>query len=200
MVTSANKISLCKWPRACHAGGKWQWLNIFFILLCNLTIVDLPPMENNLQTALDFFETHLIKISSCILSLLSETSLQNHPQVKDLWNYLNHIISAFSPPQTLELGWSFSTVKKRFRAEVQKLITEGEDWQFGASQTTTNRFRILRSRKWQWKWRLLHQIYGNCSTRFYQLQRRNPNLICQWRKLQLMKMMNIGVTMTFSRD
>ena len=90
------------------------------------------------------FHTHQTTIPRFIQFLLSEPSLQHDPLVTDLNKNAGEIIallqeqqstSTKTAPSPLDLGWaySYSLIQKEFKDEVQMLILNGEEWQFGAS-------------------------------------------------------------------
>ena len=106
-----------------------------------------------MDACLRSFDTHGITISSLILHLLSEPTLQKHPQVSDLRVHAHILTSALTQPISFDstmirdLKWAFEAVKGRYKYEVQQLILDGEEWQFGASQMMAQQIEDFKVKK-----------------------------------------------------
>jgi hypothetical protein len=82
--------------------------------------------------------------------LLTELFLRHDPLVIDLHNHKSEVISLLQSlsirvtPSSMDIGSAYDLVQKGFRDEVQMLILNGKEWQFGAAQATVKQILEFR--------------------------------------------------------
>ena len=102
---------------------------------------------NNLLTA---FRADQTSVYDFIQYLLHEPSLRQDPIVLDLHIHAHEIISLLQPATKADiapssnLGWAYGFIQKEFKDEVQMLILNGEEWQFGAARASVKQILEFR--------------------------------------------------------